>query len=170
MNITDWMGRYRPLVAALSRHTNIVQRSISTKSEVAEGISLNSQEWQVLEAVISHSDGEANMNQLAEPLGIPQSSFSKIVKTLCGYELLEKYQTTKNRKNIILLPTELGISIYKARAAAAVSHTFDSFFEKLSGFSDEEIRTITEAIECLNTQLTEAQNHEDTLKLVKKET
>ena len=108
------------------------------------------------------------MNQISGPLGIPQSSFSKIVKTLCGYELLEKYQTTRNRKNIILLPTEKGVSLYKARAASTISHIFDSFFEKLSGFSDEDIRIITEAIECLNTQLTDAQNQEDTVKLIKK--
>ena len=63
---TGWMGRYRPLVAALVRHANIVQRTLSVKNETAEGICLNAQEWQVLEYIIEHLNDDAHMNLISD--------------------------------------------------------------------------------------------------------
>ena len=114
---TEWMGRYRPLVAELVRHTNIVQRALGIKSEIGEGISLSVQEWQVFEYIIEHADDDAHMNLISDRLGIPQSSFSKMIKTLCGCGLVDKYQMINNKKNIILRPSERGREIYEKRAA-----------------------------------------------------
>lgn len=65
------MGRYRPLVAALVRHTNIVQRTFSKRAPLTEGISLTAQEWQVFEYILEHQEDDSCMNCISEQLGIP---------------------------------------------------------------------------------------------------
>ena len=59
---TEWMGRYRPLLAALVRHSNITQRSSGTRTMLTDEISLNAQEWQVFEYIIEHMEDDAYMN------------------------------------------------------------------------------------------------------------
>ena len=148
---TEWMGRYRPLVAALVRHTNIVQRALSAKKDITdENICLNAQEWQVLEYIIEHMNDDAHMNLISDRLGIPQSSFSKMVKALCGYGLVEKYQMTNNRKNIILRPSDAGISFYKTHSSSLMESLFSNFFAQLDAFSDEDIQQFTHALDILN--------------------
>ena len=147
---TEWMGRYRPLVAALVRHTNTIQRTMSMKTEVYDGIRLTAQEWQVLEYIIEHLNDDAHMNLISERLGIPQSSFSKMVKVLCGYGLVDKYQMTVNRKNIILRPSDYGLRVYAENSPNVKKSTFVNFFSRLDSFSDEEIERFTKAIEALN--------------------
>jgi DNA-binding MarR family transcriptional regulator len=150
---TEWMGRYRPLVAALVRHSNITQRISSQRAPVAEGISLSAQEWQVFEYILEHTDDDAYMNLISEKLGIAQSTFSKIVKALCGHGLVDKYQTTRNRKNILLRPSEKGLQVYRDYSADLGRKTFEIFFGALADFSDEQIRAFTGAVELLNDRL-----------------
>lgn len=147
------MGRYRPLVAELVRHSNITQRLSATRFPVADGINLNAQEWQVFEYILEHTDDDAYMNMISERLGIAQSTFSKIVKALCGYGLVNKYQTTRNRKNILLRPSEKGLEVYRNHSVDLNWNTFESFFDVLEPFSDEQIRTLVGAIRQLNEQL-----------------
>lgn len=150
---TEWMGRYRPLVAELVRHSNCAQRASSNRTLVAEGISLNAQEWQVFEYIIEHSDGDAYMNLMSDRLGIAQSTFSKIVKSLCEHGLVDKYQTTRNRKNIILRPSDKGLQVYREHSVDLSSLTFESFFSSLETFSDEQIAQFTAALRLLNDSL-----------------
>ena len=49
---TEWMGRYRPLVAALVKHTNVVQRAAGRTVRLSEEVSLSTQEWQVFEYIL----------------------------------------------------------------------------------------------------------------------
>lgn len=110
---TEWMGRYRPLVAALVQHSNITARAASHSNEIGEGVFLNTVSWQVLEYLIEHEDDASCMNHISGALGIPQSSFSKIARQLTDLGLVERYQSTGNRKNIILKSTEKAHRIYQ---------------------------------------------------------
>lgn len=150
---TEWMGRYRPLVAALVRHSNINQRNAGLKTDLDEKISLNAQEWQVFEYIIEHLNDDAHMNLISDRLGIAQSSFSKIVKALCCFGLVEKYQMTNNKKNIILRPSDYGLSIYAKHSSSLMESTFADFFRQMDTFSDIEIVRITRAIETLNDEI-----------------
>lgn len=150
---TDWMGRYRPLVAALVRHSNITQRIAGTRSPLAGGMQLSSQEWQVFEYILEHQNDDAHMNRISERLGIPQSSFSKIVKTLCGYGLVDKYQLAGNRKNIILRPSAKGCSVYSAHSSQVMAETFACFFDALDSLDDEDIAQFAKALDRLNQRL-----------------
>lgn len=153
---TEWMGRYRPLVAALVRHANINQRTAGQKTELDEKISLNAQEWQVFEYIVEHLNDDAHMNLISDRLGIAQSSFSKIVKALCSYGLVEKYQMTNNKKNIILRPSDYGLSIYAKHSSSLMESTFSAFFHQMDTFSDDEIVRITQAIDMLNDEISGA--------------
>ena len=162
---TEWMGRYRPLVAELVRHSNITQRFSTRRSQVAEGIVLNAQEWQVFEYILEHEDDDAYMNLISERLGIAQSTFSKIVKSLYSQGLVLKYQTNRNRKNIILRPSDKGREVYQNYSADLVSITFEGFFSSLKEFNDEEISRITGALRQLNDRLAKPDESEMILKL-----
>lgn len=165
---TEWMGRYRPLLAALVRHSNITQRSSGTRTMLTDEISLNAQEWQVFEYIIEHMEDDAYMNLISDRLGIPQSTFSKIVKALCLHGLVDKYLTSNNRKNIILRPSEKGLSVYQQHSQKVLSAKFEPFFEMLDSFSDEQIARFTDALDLLNSQLLKGNDSTSQPVLIKK--
>lgn len=144
-----WMGRYRRLIESIVKHRNAFARVMNTKTEQHDEISLSIVEWEVLEYVIEHESDDSSMAQLSERLIIPNSSFSKITKTLCAYGLIEKYQMVNNRKNIILKPSEYGRRFYLERSAALREQMFDAFFKALEGVSDENLEQFALALDIL---------------------
>ena len=164
---TEWSGRYKPLISALVKHANSINRSSSTKIDYGDGVMLYRNEWQVFEKIIENDDETFNMLYISECLGIPQSSFSRIVKDLCNYKLVEKYKTVNNRKNIILKPTEYGRKFYENRINNFSSDAFRSFFEILQDVPDDMLETVTRAIEELNHSISNSGNQE--VELVKVE-
>lgn len=149
---SEWMGRYRELVASLVAHSNLVARTILVKVEIGEGISLNATEWQTLEYIIEHRFETLSMIDMSERLGIPQSSFSKTVKTLCGLGLVEKYQAINNRKNIILKPSDAALSLYDDYSRV-LDKQFGPFFRELESVSDADLAAVSRAIRALNESL-----------------
>lgn len=164
---TDWMGRYRPLVAALVRHSNGVVRGQGSRREYPEGVCLSSTEWQVLEYIVEHENDDYCMIFISERLGIPQSSFSKAVKTLSSMGLVDRYQMINNKKNVILKPSKLGSEVYEKRAQMIYEKNFKPFFTALDSVDDETLNVVVEALNILNTIFDKSQYQKD--KLVKLE-
>lgn len=164
---SEWMGRYRPLIAALVKHSNINSKHSKNKSDNGNGVQLSANEWQVLETVIEHQNEVTNMNRLAEAIGLPQSTFSKTVKFLCSIGLVEKYQTATNRKNVILKPTTPALAIYEKHSVVLNQYIFSDFFRQLDGIKDEDLQTFIRAIESLNAALDPATPEEE-VELIKK--
>ena len=165
---TEWMGRYRPLVAALVKHTNVVQRAAGRTVRLSEEVSLSTQEWQVFEYILEHQDDDSCMNHISERLGIAQSTFSKITKYLCEQGLVDKYQTETHRKNIILRPSADGVDLYRQQTATVGREMFGAFFEDLDGLSDEHLETFTAALERLNATLSQGGGAPEKPRLIKK--
>jgi len=157
----NWMGRYRALVAALVLHVNVASKGISERSDIGDGIMLNSQEWQALEFVIEHKDSFFSMIEVSRRIGIPQSSFSRIVKTLQANKLIAKYQVAGNRKNIVLRPTDYGIERYRSRVEKSSGSRFQQFFAELDPLSDKDIETFTAALNHLTMTLPSAKDSQD---------
>lgn len=151
----EWMGRYRRLISAIVVHGNEYARQQNIKHEISDGLYLTPQEWQILEYIVEHADECNNMIYIADSLGIPQSTFSKTVKLLCELDLTEKFQSTTNKKNIILRPTEYAQKVYEENAKKLDNRMFHKFFETLDGMDDENIETFTLAIEALIAALRE---------------
>ena len=156
----EWMGRYRPLVAALVRHVNVISKlNEEFRIQIGDGVFIDRLSWQIIEYFVEHSDNTYNMIGISTKLGIPQSSFSKKVKQLKEYGFLDRFIAEGNKKEIFIRPTEKAIRFYKQNTIDHVSKHFLPFFEKLNRFSDEEIAVMTEAIETLtdNCKATEPQ-------------
>lgn len=166
---TEWMGRYRPLVAALVQHSNITARAAARSNEIGEGIFLNTVSWQVLEYLIEHGDDASCMTHIHEALGIPQSSFSKIARQLTDLGLVERYQSTANRKNIILKPSEKALRLYRSFSQRIYEKDFQPFFEDLDALDDESLAVIISALQAFNRRITGLTEPQRPATLVKKE-
>ena len=148
---TTWMGRYRRLVEELVRHRNHYVRAVNSKTEENGDVSISVLEWEMLEYIIEHDGEDFSMIRISEKLAIPQSSFSKFTRTLCGYGLREKYRMVGNRKNIILRPTQKGIDFYNERVKDLMENVFGPFFKALDPLSDADVDRVADAITHLNT-------------------
>ena len=150
---TKWMGRYRELVSAMVLHANVVSKGLSVKNIVADGIVLSLQEWQTMEFLVEHQDANYSMIDVSRALGIPPSSFSRIVKTLKEYKLIERYQVAYNKKNVIIRPTKYAVEIYNGVDDSASKAMFEEFFRELEGVSDKDLEVFTNALNNLTKRL-----------------
>lgn len=164
---TEWMGRYRDLVAALVLHTNINLRHLNTRTPVSDAIELSMQEWQILEYIIEHESDDATMSGILSRLGIPQSSFSIMAKRLCSLGLIDRYHRTGNKKSIILKPNEKGRAIYIKNTDSIRRELFQPFFDSLSGLNNRTIQEFANSINVLNKTLAGSQEKEEKGVLVK---
>lgn len=160
----SWMGRYREFIAALVYHTNSSCRQLSVRTDW-DDISLSSQEWQILEYIVEHSDDDSNMIHVSERLGIPQSSFSKQTKALIQYGLVEKYQRKGNKKNIILKASPFGLEQYKKISQRLYETVFSAAFNRLEELSDDQLKTVAEAIYLLTDGFSEPDNNDALIKI-----
>lgn len=144
---TEWMGRYRGVIAALVRHGNVVARTLSDKVYHEKyDFYLGQQEWQTLEYLLEHSEDLNHMAQISNQLGMSTSSFSKNVSVLVKYGLVEKYKMEDNRKNIILRISDKGRAFYDEYAQQAVIPMFGKLLGALSTLSDEQLDALAEGI------------------------
>ena len=105
---------------------------------------------QIFEYIVEHRDRGFSMVEISYNLSIPPSTFSKTVKLLCAYGLVEKHQAENNRKNIFLRPTERGLQIYDEVTPTHVLPDLRRFFDALEPVSDEDLRRFVRAIKALD--------------------
>ena len=148
-----WMGRYRQLVEAIIRHTNIYSRFSTNTPITFEGIQLSVAGWQILEYIYEHEKDDMRMVYLSEKLCIPQSSFSKQIKVLDQYGLIDRYQYADNKKNIIVKPSEKGKQLYEEYVSSFTKKFWEDFFQELEPLSDESLQIFVGAMEKLNQSL-----------------
>lgn len=166
--MVDWMGRYRNLVAAIVQHTNVITKAGNVSHFMYDGIYMTSNEWQVMEYIVEHRDDDEKMILMSEALGIPQSSFSKIIKRMSALGLVERYRSIDNKKNIILKPTALAMEVYNFHAEQSYNEVFKPFFDALEGISDDDLETVTRAISLLSSNIIGSQKEpEEKSKLIK---
>lgn len=149
MNV-EWMERYRPLMRALVNHTNSACRIANIRTDIKDGILLNHYDWQVLEYLYEHEANDENMLHMSNVLGIAQSSFSNITKTLCHYRLIKRYHTRTNKKNVILKITELGKEVYEHHVTTHLKDYFTPMFTVLSELSDAQLDVFVRALDTFN--------------------
>jgi len=140
----EWMGRYREFIGLLSKYVNIFS-NFGNKVVVDKlGLRLTSVQWQTLECVIEYEDENKNMVFMANKIGIKKSSFSKFIKVLVNYGLVERYQQKGNRKDIILKPSEKGRIYYKTRSQIILESAWKEPFSVLDKLSDENLSIIVD--------------------------
>ena len=145
----EWMGRYRPVVAALVQHVNAVSKDGSVH-HIFEDVYLRPNEWQVLEYIVEHREDDAKMIHMSEALGFHQSYFSKITRTLSNLGLVERFHSEGNKKDIFLKPTDFALTVYDFHTKQSNRNYFKPFFDALESLSDEDLATVTKAITILS--------------------
>ena len=149
-------NRYIPLLKAIVKHSNIVSSGLNEKISLNDEIVITNQEWLIAELIVEQRNEYYSMIELSRMIGIPQSSFFRMVSHLQKVGLAEKYRVKGNKKNIVLRPTELALQFYKDRTTDLRGQIWDDFFKALDRFSDEDIEAFTDAFNKLNEDLPSA--------------
>lgn len=145
-----WMGRYRELVRALIYYSNSSNRGMFKNTlNPVNGIALSKPEYQILEYLCEFENENKIMTDIAHDLGIIPSIVTKSTKNLVANGFAERYHISGNRKNIVLKPTQAGREMYIRCCTKDVEKLFIPFFKALEGFTDEQLKTVENAIYAL---------------------
>lgn len=137
----EWMEPYRDIIGNFYRSAN--GYSQICKSEIfGASVPFSPYEVQILEHILEHADQHRNMKWYASRLGLSQATYSKYVQKLVDKGLVEKYHTSGNRKDIILMVSPLGLEEYRAYTEMARSLLFGDLFRYLDSLGPEELGTV----------------------------
>ncbi len=148
--------RYIPLEKALMKHAMIVSSGLNDRIALDDRVSVTVQEWIVIELIVEQRNEYNSMIELARKVGIPSSSFSRIVSRLQKAGLILKYHIQNNRKSIVLRPSEQALAYYEEVKVGMGTEIWTEFFQALEHFSDSDIILLTDALLKLNDRLPSA--------------
>lgn len=111
MNLS-WIGESRPLIEALFQWGNQYAAAYHKQIPVTENLSINSSEYQVIEYLLENEELQLNMAGVARRLGVSPVTFSVNIAKLEKLGLVKKYYHENNRKDIVVLVTDLGREVY----------------------------------------------------------
>ena len=140
----EWMGRYRRFIGLLIKYVNLFSHFGKKTIPGKSGIKLNLQQWETLECIVEYEDENKNMIYMANKIGLKKSTFSKFIKVLVKYGLVERYQQKGNRKDIILKPSEKGRIFYRDRSQIIMESAWKKAFAVLDKLSDENLAIVVD--------------------------
>ena len=142
---TEWMGKYRRLIAVLYQSAN--HYSLTCKQAyLGDQVKFSPYEVQIMEHIMENGDNLSNMKSYADKLGLSPSTFSKYVKQLVSKGLIERYHIKGNRKDIILKVSPLGMEEYDKYIEYILKSIFQPWFDYLDTLPTSEIEHMTTAI------------------------
>lgn len=133
----DWMSENRYFVEKLIRFANIYTSIYNKENYYGTDFKISFAQIQVVEYLLENEDLNQNMAMIAERLGISPSNFTKLVHKLEAKELLGKFTTEKNKKNIIVRVTDTGRKVYQDYSDYIVKNYFSEIFEITSKIPQE---------------------------------
>ena len=150
-------NRYSPLIIAIIKHSNLVSCVMNDTITIKDDVILPVQNWMVVELVVEQREEYNSMVELSRMIGIPPSSFFRIVSHLQKMGLVNKYRVQGNKKNIVLRPTELAINIYEEKMPGLRFGVWADFCKELDFFSDSDLERLINAFNKLNDKLPASQ-------------
>ena len=108
----EWMGEYRDIIEKLIRFSNEYSSVLHKKQFLGTDIAISFAQIQVIEYILENENEMQNMSRIAYRLGISYSTFSKLANSLVEMGLLQKFNISGNRKDIIIQATEYGKEQY----------------------------------------------------------
>lgn len=145
-----WMKESRALIHALIYYGNISCCGVHTTMMPYDGVELTKHEFQALEYICEHEDDNQNMTAIANDLGLPQSTLTKITKHLTALELVERFRIVGNKKTVILKPTEHGKQVYITIIQRDIEPLFRNFIQYMSTLPDGSIENFEKAVNILS--------------------
>lgn len=159
-------NRYNALCKAIIKHSIIVSTGLNDKVVLNENIAITQLEWLIVETIVEQRNEFKSMIELSRMIGLPSSTFSRLVGHLQKSGLIDKYRIKNNKKNIVLRPSEQALALYEKRTVDAKEKIWGDFFKSLDCFSNEDIEKLTEAFTQLNNRLPSARYSQD-IELIK---
>lgn len=145
----EWLDRYRDLVESIILFANRYS-SIKTKEVLGTDVFYSFEQIQVIEYLLENEELQLNMRGVAERLGLKPSAFTKLVNRLEAKGLLEKYKTSDNQKNIVVLVSDQGKKLYDEYRDNIAKRLFEGMFQAGETISDEELQQFTRMIQGLS--------------------
>lgn len=108
----EWLGEYREIIEKLIRFSNGYAGVLHKKQFLGTDIAISFAQIQVVEYILENEGNMQNMSKIAYRLGISYSTFSKLANQLVEMGLLQKFNISGNRKDIIIQATEYGLEQY----------------------------------------------------------
>lgn len=142
----EWLREYRPLIGTLYRAANAYSQVCKAEG-LGIDVKFSAYEVQIMEHVLEYYDQKKNMAWYADHLGLSPSNFSKYIKRLVKKGLVEKYHSSGNQKNVILMVSEKGMREYEAYQKYAQELWFNELFEQLDRLTPEELEAFQKIIE-----------------------
>jgi len=143
----NWMGKNRYFVERLIKFGNLYATIYSKEHYYGTDVKISFAQIQVVEYLLENEELNQNMSMIAERLGISSSNFTKLVQKLEAKELLKKYNTEENKKNIIIRVTDTGRSVYKVYSEFIVKHYFAEIFDITAEIPQEFILLFTKILD-----------------------
>lgn len=117
------------MVEKLIKYCNVYASVYSRETDHGAEIKFSYSQIQVVEYLLENEDLHQNMSEIASRLGILPSAFSKLVNRLAEKGLLEKFHTTKNRKDVIIQVTDFGREVYRQYSDFIFTNCFSKMFQ-----------------------------------------
>ncbi len=143
----DWMRDNRYFVERLIKFANIYANLYSRENSYGTEVKISFAQVQVIEYLLENEELNQNMAMIAERLGISASNFTKLVHKLEEKNLLEKYYTENNKKNIIIRVSETGRRVYADYSEYIVKNYFSDIFDITSKIPKEYLAMFSDILE-----------------------
>ena len=131
-------------IGLLMKYVNLFSYQGSKAITSNSGVTLTVQQWQVLGCIGVYGDKNKNMVYMANKLGMQKSTFSKYVKLLVDKGLVDRYQSTNNRKDIVLKPSKKGLIQHQERSRIIFEAAWQEPFAVLEKLSDENLAVLVD--------------------------
>ena len=142
----DWMREYRPTVEAMISFGNAYSQVVNIPGIMTDAAMINATEVQVLEYILENEERHENMSTIAKRLNISQSTFSKMTKQLVSKNLLEKYHSSSNSKNVIIKVSTHGREVYEKYSRDTFERFWKDIFAELDKLDDASIAVFNDIL------------------------
>lgn len=145
-----WMQKYSKDFEPIIRFGNEYARYFKVNASFNTDIPLSLSDYQVIEKIYVNEGLRLNMSALAEELGIAQSAFSKTVIRLEKLNLVEKFHTSENRKDVILCVSAVGKKVYSEYSRYVYEHIFKKILPLLDSIPSEHKESYNQVLKILS--------------------
>ena len=112
----EWMREYRDVVEQLIKYCNVYAAAYKKEGIPGTDIPISYAQIQVIEYLLENEE-------------LHQNNFSKLVNKLEQKQLLDKFHTADNRKEVIIQVTEYGRRVYQEYSDYIYREHFSKMFE-----------------------------------------
>lgn len=146
---TWWYEEYGEAIAGIVKYGNLYVRYCKRTSDFGTDFQVSLFDLQIIEKVYLKEDLYMNMAELADELGMTQSAFSKNINKLVGMDLIKKYRSENNKKDIFLRVTEKGKETYELHSQYVYDKIFSRVIPIFQQMTEEQISKFVEVLDVM---------------------